>query len=167
LHSWEKYSNPNDFGFHYDPYNFDSQPEADFFTTLFHQLGIKPEEVEDLYFTGALTSSSKTDFAIEYKDADGKWRSYTPDFILRRKDGRCLIIEIKSEQHEAGILEDLKRDDANQAPITHEGTKAVALKRWSGLNPDRLKYELVFAGSDLRSNATGPASAFAIEAPTP
>ena len=162
LLSWDKYkaSNINNIGFHYDPYNFDSQPEADFFTTLLHQLNIKPEEVEDLYFTGALTSSSKTDFAIEYKDTEGKWRSYTPDFILRRKDGRCLIIEIKSEQHEAGILEDLKRDDANQAPITHEGTKAVALKRWSGLNPDRLKYELVFAGSNLRPGATDQAQAF-------
>jgi type III restriction enzyme len=163
LLSWEAFqqANPQDFGFHYTPYNFDSNPEAEFFTTLLHQLNVKPEEVEDLYFTGALTSSSKTDFAVEYKDSDGKWRCYTPDFILRRKDGRCLIIEIKSEQHEAGILEDMKRDDANQKPITHEGTKAVALKRWSSLNPDRLKYELVFAGTNLRPGATDSASGFA------
>lgn len=162
LLSWEKFTgeNPHDFGFHYDPYNFDSQPEADFFTTLLHQLNIKPEEVEDLYFTGALTSPSKTDFSIEYKDADGKWRSYTPDFILRKKDGRCLIIEVKSEQHEAGILEDLKRDASKQAPITHEGTKAIALKRFSGLNPDRLKYELVFAGENLRTDATDKSQKF-------
>lgn len=162
LLSWEAFqqTNSHDLGFHYTPYNFDSNPEAEFFTTLLHQLNVKPEEVEDLYFTGALTSSAKTDFAIEYKDSDGKWRSYTPDFILRRKDGRCLIIEIKSEQHEAGILEDLKRDDANQKPITHEGTKAVALKRWSGLNPDRLKYELVFAGTNLRPGATNEAQSF-------
>jgi hypothetical protein len=163
LLSWEKFqqANPQEFGFHYSPYNFDSQPEADFFTTLLHQLNVKPEEVEDLYFTGALTSSYKTDFAIEYKDADGKWRSYTPDFILRRKDGRCLIIEIKSEQHEAGILEDLQRADANKKPITHEGSKAVALKRWTGINPDRLKYELVFAGTGLRPGATDSSSVFA------
>jgi hypothetical protein len=162
LLSWEAFqqTNSHNLGFHYSPYNFDSNPEAEFFTTLLHQLNVKPEEVEDLYFTGALTSSAKTDFAIEYKDSDGKWRSYTPDFILRRKDGRCLIIEIKSEQHEAGILEDLKRDDANQKPITHEGTKAVALKRWSGLNPDRLKYELVFAGTSLRPGATNEAQSF-------
>jgi len=162
LLSWEAFqqTNSHNLGFHYTPYNFDSNPEAEFFTTLLHQLNVKPEEVEDLYFTGALTSPAKTDFAIEYKDSDGKWRSYTPDFILRRKDGRCLIIEIKSEQHEAGILEDLKRDDANQKPITHEGTKAVALKRWSGLNPDRLKYELVFAGTNLRPGATNEAQSF-------
>jgi hypothetical protein len=163
LLSWEAFqqTNSHNLGFHYSPYNFDSNPEAEFFTTLLHQLNLKPEEVEDLYFTGALTSSAKTDFAIEYKDSDGKWRSYTPDFILRRKDGRCLIIEIKSEQQEAGILEDLKRDDANQKPITHEGSKAVALKRWSGLNPDRLKYELVFAGTNLRPGATNEACEFA------
>lgn len=162
LLSWEAFqqTNSHNLGFHYSPYNFDSNPEAEFFTTLLHQLNLKPEEVEDLYFTGALTSSAKTDFAIEYKDSDGKWRSYTPDFILRRKDGRCLIIEIKSEQQEAGILEDLKRDDANQKPITHEGSKAVALKRWSGLNPDRLKYELVFAGTNLRPGATNEAQSF-------
>ncbi len=162
LVSWEAFqqANPQDFGFHYTPYNFDSNPEAEFFTTLLHQLNVKPEEVEDLYFTGALTSASKTDFAIEYKDSDGKWRSYTPDFILRRKDGRCLIIEIKDERHEAAINEDLERDKSNQRPITHEGTKAVALKRWSGLNPERLKYELVFAGTNLRPGATNEAQSF-------
>ncbi len=163
LLSWEKCqsTNPQDFGFHYDPYNFDSQPEADFFTTLLHQLNLKPEDVEDFYFTGALTSSSKTDFAIEYKDTDGKWRGYTPDFVLRRKDGRCLIIEVKSEQHEAGIQEDLKRDASGQSPITHEGIKAAALRRWTGLNTDRLKYEFVFAGSSLRHGATDGAATFA------
>jgi hypothetical protein len=162
LLSWEKCqsANPNHFGFHYDPYNFDSQPESDFFTTLLHQLNLKPENVEDFYFTGALTSSSKTDFAIEYKDTDGKWRSYTPDFVLRRKDGRCLIIEIKNEQHEASINEDLKRASAGETAITHEGIKAVALRRWTGLNADRLKYEFVFAGSNLRPGATDNAQQF-------
>jgi len=163
LLSWEKCqsANPHDFGFHYDPYNFDSQPEADFFTGLLHQLNLTPDDVEDFYFTGALTSASKTDFAIEYKDTDGKWRSYTPDFVLRRKDGRCLIIEVKSEQHEAGIQEDLNRDASGQPPITHEGLKAAALRRWTHLNSDRLKYEFVFAGSSLRHGATNAASVFA------
>ena len=162
LLSWERFreSNAHDFGFHYDPYNFDSQPEADFFTTLLHQLNIAPEEVEDIYFTGALTSSAKSDFAIEYKDADGKWRSYTPDFILRRKDGRCLIIEIKDARHEAGIDEDLRRDKAGHPPVTHEGIKAIALKRWTRLNPERLKYELVFASNSLRPGATDEAVKF-------
>lgn len=162
LLSWETWQqeNKHDFGFHYDPYNFDSQPEADFFTTLLHQLNLTPDDVEDFYFTGALTSSSKTDFAIEYKDIDGKWRTYTPDFVLRRKDGRCLIIEIKSEQHEASIHEDLKRASAGERAITHEGIKAVALRRWTGLNADRLKYEFVFAGSNLRPGATDNAQQF-------
>lgn len=159
LLSWEhcQSSNAHDFGFHYAPYNFDSQPEADFFTTLLHQLNLRPDDVENFYFTGALTSASKTDFAIEYKDTDGKWRSYTPDFVLRRKDGRCLIIEIKSEQHEASINEDLNRASAGEPPITHEGIKAVALRRWTGLNADSLKYEFVYAGVTLRPGATDTA----------
>lgn len=163
LLSWEKCqaSNAHDFGFHYEPYNFDSQPESDFFTALLHQLNLKHEDVADFYFTGALTSSSKTDFAIEYKDIDGKWRSYTPDFVLRRKDGRCLIIEIKDERHEAATNEDLRRDTAGQPAITHEGIKAVALRRWTGLNAERLKYEFVYAGTSLRHGATDTATTFA------
>ena len=32
--------------------------------------------------------------------------------------------------------------------MTSEGRKAVALGQWQGLNPERLKYELVFARED-------------------
>ena len=165
LLSWEKCraDNPHDFGFHYAPYNFDSQPEADFFTTLLHQLNLKPDEVEDFYVTGALTSASKTDFSIAYQDTEGKWRSYTPDFVLRRKDGRCLIIEIKDERHEAATHEDLRRENAGQPAVTHEGIKAVALRRWTSLNAERLKYELVYAGTSLRTGATDAALSFVNE----
>ena len=38
--------------------------------------------------------------------------------------------------------------------------KAVALRRWTGLNADRLKYEFVFAGSNLRPGATDHAQQF-------
>ena len=75
-------------GFHYTPYNFDSLPEKSFFQSrCCPTLNVRPEEVEDLYFTGALTDPAKTDFFVEYKDDKGKWRRYTPDFVLRRKGG--------------------------------------------------------------------------------
>ena len=74
-----------EFGFHYDPYNFDSNPEKHFYEQMLVQLNVKPDEVEDIYFTGALTDPAKTDFFIEYKDDKGKWRRYTPDFVIRKK----------------------------------------------------------------------------------
>ena len=133
--------NVNDFGFHYTPYNFDSNPEKSFFEQMLTHLNLHPAEIEDIYFTGALTDSNKTDFFVEYKDHKGKWRRYTPDFIIRKKGkgnkpGKCLIVEIKAERERNHIL-----DGEN-------GKKALALRKWEKLNPDRLKYEMIFAPAD-------------------
>ncbi|MDP3047218.1 MAG: DEAD/DEAH box helicase family protein, partial [Chloroflexota bacterium] len=93
LISWQQYqnTNPHDFGFHYSPYDFDSAPERSFFGQLLAQLNLHPDQVEDIYFTGALTSLEKTDFYVDYRGEDNQWHRYTPDFLIRRKDGRCLI----------------------------------------------------------------------------
>jgi type III restriction enzyme len=140
--------NPNDFGFHYSPYDFDSNSELDFFERLVRELNVKPEEVEDLLFTGALTDPAKTDFFVEYKDERGQWRRYTPDFVLRKKPmtgaapgtGRVLIVEIKSSQFKATIEHELKSGEAHSV----EGRKALAVKRWEQLNPEHLRYEIIF-----------------------
>ena len=68
--------------------------------------------------------------------------------------------KIKDARHEAGIDEDLRRDKAGHPPVTHEGIKAIALKRWTRLNPERLKYELIFASNSLRPGATDEAVKF-------
>ena len=34
-------------------------------------LNLRPDEVEDIYFTGALTDPAKTEFFVEYKDDKG------------------------------------------------------------------------------------------------
>ncbi|MEX2283373.1 MAG: nucleotidyltransferase domain-containing protein [Gemmatimonadota bacterium] len=130
-------ANPFDYGFHYDPYNFDSAPEQDFFKRMLVRLGQHPSQIEDIYFTGALTDPHKTDFFIEYKDADDRWRRYSPDFIIRRKDGLCLIVEIKREHDR-----DHPIDGAN-------GRKANALRKLTDLNPDRIGYHMVFVDQDI------------------
>jgi len=131
--------NDGNFGFHYTPYNFDSNPEQDFFREMLIELNQAPEEVEDIYFTGALSDPAKTDFFVEYKDDKDKWRRYTPDFVIRRKDGKVLIVEIKAE-----------RERSN--PIDGEnGRKALALRKWEGLNPDSLRYEMIFTAGDTVS----------------
>ncbi len=106
------------FGFHYNPYNSDSNPEKSFFEQLLEHIGLHPDKVEDIYFTGAITDPRKTDFFVEYKDEDGKWHRYTPDFIIRRKDGKCLIVEIKAEDD---------RDPRHQRREWPQGDGAPAL----------------------------------------
>lgn len=164
LAHWEAWRDKSgEFGFHYTPYNFDSSPEQDFFEHLLNHLNLHPSKVEDIYFTGAITTPDKTDFFVEYKGEDGKTHRYTPDFIIRRKDGRCMIVEIKNAQFQAATEEDLAREKRGDAAITVEGRKAIALKKWEKLNPDRLKYEIVFAGDVISYNQTKSAREFVEE----
>jgi hypothetical protein len=127
------------FGFHYTPYNFDSNPEKNFFENLLEMLKQKPEDVEDIYFTGALTDTRKTDFFIEYRGNDGRMHNYTPDFVIRRQDGKCLIVEIKSERERGNEIDG------------EGGAKAIATRKWENLNPDRLKYQMIFVRGDAIS----------------
>ena len=126
---WEKVGKPQ-FGFHYNPYNFDSKPEKEFFENLLLLLGEDPDEVEDIYFTGALTSKDKTDLIFEYySDADGRWHAYTPDFLIRKKNGKIIIVEIKGEP--------FRKEEAE---------KAMREIEW--LNPDKVKYEILETEKD-------------------
>jgi hypothetical protein len=125
------------FGFHYTPYNFDSNPELHFFETLFEDLGLHPAQVEDIYFTGAITDPRKSDFFVEYRGEDDRWHRYTPDFIIRRKDGRCLIVEIKGEN--------MRKDPVNG----EKGAKALAVRQWEKLNPEELRYQMIFVKDDV------------------
>lgn len=135
LLSWNEMADQNDgdFGFHYEPYNFDSNPERSFFTQMLDAVNLKPEQVEDVYFTGGITDPRKTDFYVEYKGVDDKWHRYTPDFVIRRKDGRCCIVEIKSER---------MRNDVTDG---ENGRKAIAIRKWVGMNPDKFQYKMIFS----------------------
>ena len=165
LARWEEYKERSDgFGFHYTPYNFDSEPEKDFFDQLSAIICQNPSEIEDIYFTGALTDPKKSDFRVEYRGEDGRWHDYTPDFVIHRKDGRCLIVEIKSAQFETATEEDRKRAAKGDAVLTTEGRKAMALQRWIDDNPDRLKFELIFSkGAPIAFNKIKPAKEFVEE----
>lgn len=116
-------------GFHYDPYNFDSHPEKDFFIKLLEMLNEDVGDVEDIYFTGAINDPNKTDFVFEYKGKDGKWHNYSPDFLIKKKNGKMLIIEIKAEPYRDLTIE-------------------KAMKEIEGLNPQKLKYEIFLTDKD-------------------
>jgi hypothetical protein len=144
--------NPAGFGFHYDPYNFDSTPEMEFFQQVLRELKLHPAEVEDIYFTGGLTDPAKTDFYVEYLGEDGRWHRYTPDFVIRKRPrrgsrpgtGKVLIVEVKDARFEATTREDEGRFERGEKPLTTEGRKAIALKKLEQLTPDRLRNQLIF-----------------------
>lgn len=135
------------FGFHYSPYNFDSLPEKDFLAKVLDALKLDAGEIEDVYFTGAL-GRDKTDFVVEYKGEDGRWHPYSPDFLIRRKpaaggapgSGKLLIVEIKQER--------LRTDNTDG----ENGRKAMAVREWARLNPDRIAYEMLFTDTDTVAN---------------
>ena len=113
-----------------------SKPEKNFFEQMLNHLKLQPAKVEDIYFTGAISDPQKTDFYVDYFGEDGKWHRYSPDFLIRLKDGKCLIVEIKRED---------KRNDLTDG---EKGRKAMATKKWVDLNPALLKYEMIFTNDD-------------------
>ena len=142
LQRYERFKEKNkswyqlEFGFHYSPYNFDSNPELDLFQQVLIMLNENPADIEDVYYTGAITDLAKTDFLFEYKGKDDRWHTYTPDFLIRKKDGKVLIIEVKMEK--------LRGDDVEG----EKGLKALKLQEIEGLNPDKVKYEILFTSKD-------------------
>ena len=138
LTAWEQWNDRNakGYSFHYSPYNFDSQPEQHFLEILLGHLNVEPGEIDDIYFTGAITDPQKTDFAVDYKGTDDKWHKYTPDFIVRRKDGKCMIVEIKREK---------ERDDSIDG---ESGAKALAMQELKNINPETLDDQMIFTSTD-------------------
>ena len=137
--------------FHYEGYNFDSGPEAEFLQWALAQLQGEAHQIEGVWFTGGITDPAKTDLYAEYLGDDGRWHRYTPDFVLRRADGKHLVVEIKRDSYSPDIQGDLDRLARGEAAQTKEGQKAVALKAWEGLNPDTLAYHVMFADTDIKA----------------
>jgi len=127
-----KYKQPRlQFGFHYSPYNFDSEPEREFFESILRELREDPDGIEDIYFTGAIDNPKKTEFFFEYKDKEGKWHNYTPDFLIRKKNGKMLIVEITGERNRG-----------------NKPLKEKEMRKVETLNPERLKYEILETSRD-------------------
>lgn len=136
------------FGFHYSPYNFDSGPEKAFFDWLLQRLGEDPDDIQDVYFTGGLTAEKHSDFYVEYKGIDGRPHRYVPDFLLRKRDGRCLIVEIKDARWQEPVEQDLQRAGEGQEALSVEGRKLIALDSWTQLSPEQFAYQVIFAASE-------------------
>lgn len=78
--------------FHLDKYCFDSIPERDFFANV-----LRDDDVEKVWFTGMLTHG-QTEFFVSYIDPETHLlRNYYPDFLVQKKDGSYIIVEVKGE----------------------------------------------------------------------
>ena len=128
--------NGRGYGFHYSPYNFDTHPEASYFEQLVRLLNRAAYDVADVYFTGAITTPTKTDLAFSYRRADGKVGYYTPDFLVRCRDDRWLFVEVKRESARADQIEG------------EEGRKAGSVRDVVARNRDRIDYLMVFTAGD-------------------
>ena len=124
--------NIHGFSFHYSPYNFDSLPEKDFLLNMLEIVNEKPNDIDDIYFTGGLHTPRQTDIIFEYRNSFGQWKNYVPDFLIRKKDGRSLIVEIKKER--------LRNDEIEG----ESGFKATSLHKIEQQNEPKLKYQMLF-----------------------
>jgi len=101
-----------DKSFHLDTYCFDSNPEQALFWDL-----IRDGRVKKLYFTGMLTHG-QSDFFVQYIDPDSKTvRSYYPDFLFEREDGKMVIVEVKGDHQVNNPVVQAKREFAEQMAI--------------------------------------------------
>ena len=116
--------------FHYEPYNFDSSAEHAFFDWIIKNIEEDKqaaESVEDVYFIGGFTTPDKTDLHFQYKGQDGRYHTYYPDFLIRKKNGQVYIIEVKGIHNE------------------DVAAKEKAMNEISKINGDKIKYCIVYS----------------------
>jgi len=95
--------------FHLDYYCFDSTPERDFFWEC-----LKDGSISKIWFTGMLTHG-QSDFVITYIDpVSNTVRSYYPDFLVQRKDGSYVIVEVKGDNKIDNAVVQAKESYATQ-----------------------------------------------------
>lgn len=79
--------------FNLDNYCFDSKPEKDLFIRLLKN----EKDIENVWFTGML-ANGQTEFKVYYIDPESHGvRAYYPDFLVKKKDGSYVIVEVKGE----------------------------------------------------------------------
>lgn len=113
--------------FHLDNYCFDSNPELSFFGEA-----LKDSDIDKVWFTGMLTQG-QTEFFIRYIDPETHaLRSYYPDFLLQKKDGSYLIVEIKGENKLDDPIVQAKKQYASQIACENSMTYEMIPGKMAG-----------------------------------
>ena len=122
--------------FHLDTYCFDSDPERNLFWNL-----LKDGKVKKLYFTGMLTHG-QSDFYVQYIDPESHTvRSYYPDFLVQKEDGKYLIIEVKGDNKIEDPIVLAKQEFAQQMAIASGMTYRII----KGSDASRGNYSSLFS----------------------
>ena len=66
-----------------------------------------------------------------------------PQKARRRSHGGCLIVEIKALNHRVTTDQDIERDERGEQRHKRRPESGCDPAQWTGLNPDRLKYEIL------------------------
>lgn len=117
---------------------FGQQAGAIFFRRILTELNSAQEEIRAFLFTG-LASANITDFYFCYKDADGVYHSYFPDFILLKNSGEFYVVEIKAAK---------EKDDPTVK------AKAKAVEELAGLSENSFRYAVIYADDSEISTQT-------------
>ncbi|MDC3415106.1 DEAD/DEAH box helicase family protein [Aquibacillus sp. 3ASR75-11] len=126
------FSNWLDKSFHLDTYCFDSKPEKNFFKDI-----IASDRIEKIYFTGMLTHG-QSEFFIQYIDPESNTvRSYYPDFLVKKRNGRWLIIEVKG-------------DNKIEDPIVQAKEKAAK----ETASASEMNYSIIAGSEVMKGNST-------------
>ena len=115
--------------FHYTPYNLSNMSEHNAFTEVLRHLNVRLRDINGFYFTGSITDSRKTDMWFEYKGADNRMHRYFPDFVLCKKSGTWLIVEVKSERDK----------DSPKVKLKEEAVLKLAT-----LQPEKIGYHIIY-----------------------
>ena len=111
-------------------------------------MNVHPDDVRDIYFTGAITDPAKTDLTFTYRGEDGRDHRYTPDFVIHARGDRWLLVEVKMTARRHDRVEGVG------------GVKARALDDLVRANPDRLLYRIVFADAAVPAADVAAVAAF-------
>jgi type III restriction enzyme len=126
--------NPRRLGFHYSPYNFDSEPEQAYFSGMLERLQLRAADVEDIFFTGGITTTSQSDLYFQYKGSDSRYHNYFPDFVITKKDGSFLIVEIKA----------LGKEDDPEVRL-----KEREVRKLENLPQNKFKYHILYTDTPI------------------
>ena len=151
----EKDGRTSHFGFHVNPYNFDSKDELEMFQYLRTHLQ-EGERVNDVYFTGGITNAKHNEFFFDYQEnlIEGGYKlsKYFPDFLIETSFGRYLVLEVKSSAEEMTYKAEKERfekgeiskDEITSGPLMKE----IGFKEFNELNND-FDYHIIFNGTVL------------------
>lgn len=132
------------FGFHINPYTFDSSDEKALFTILSDKLK-HDEVIKDIYFTGNISETSHTDFYFKYYNPEtDSISNYFPDFLVETDKKRFLVIEVKGNDKKNDYLANKDNySNGDKKIFNNVFAKEIGFEKFKELNKE-FEYHIIF-----------------------